>query len=175
MPEVGDIKRCKDIGGYCKGANSHKLIWHACPDCGKERWVRLKDSKRNIRCYSCGNKGNKSQWKGGRIKTSAGYIYIFTEPTDFFYSMANKGATTTRGCRYIAEHRLVVAKKLGRCLHPWEFVHHKNGIKDDNRIENLELISEDRHNQLSLMERRIKALERENKRLKKLLKSGIGR
>ena len=60
---------------------------------------------------------------------------------------------------YVMEHRLVMAKSLGRCLHPFELVHHKNHDKTDNNIENLQLVSDDRHRQITIMENRIKFLE----------------
>jgi len=74
-------------------------------------------------------KGEKaSHWKGGRKIDKDGYIYIF-QPNHPFCN--NVG--------YIFEHRFVIEQKLGRYLEPEERAHHINGIKNDNRIENLQL------------------------------------
>jgi hypothetical protein len=40
---------------------------------------------------------------------------------------------------FVFEHIVVMEEMLGRYLHPGESVHYHNGVKDDNRVENLEL------------------------------------
>lgn len=71
-------------------------------------------------------------WTGGRSLNSSGYIQVFI-PLD------HPMAAYRRIDGYALEHRLVMAEHLGRPLRPNETVHHINGDKTDNRIENLQL------------------------------------
>ena len=66
-------------------------------------------------------------WKGGRTETN-GYIRKLAP-----------GHPRASKSRYVLEHILVMESQLGRFLLPNERVHHKNGRRDDNRPENLEL------------------------------------
>jgi len=138
MPTIGEIKTGKELN---KKGDRSRFIWTSCVECGKERWVPIKKGKpKYSKCSSCCQKG-KIAWnsKGGRARSRQGYVCI-TLPIDSPYvEMAPK-------CRKIFEHRLVMAKHLGRFLLPSEHIHHRNGIKDDNRIENLELVSQLNHN-----------------------------
>jgi hypothetical protein len=66
----------------------------------------------------------------GIKKDKGGYVQVRTIPGDGKFG------------KYTYEHRLVMEKMLGRALVKGETVHHKNGIRNDNRPENLELWSE---------------------------------
>jgi len=147
MPEIGERERSSRLGYKGTAKGDHYYIFKACPDCGKARWVVDQERGRNreFRCRSCSmkksyaegrlriNRGRNSNWKGGRTKTAHGYILIKMIPSDLFYAMAPKS-------NYVFEHRLVMAQHLGRILLRSEQVHHINGNKQDNRIENLDLM-----------------------------------
>jgi len=62
------------------------------------------------------------------------------KPTDDGYILIYAPGHSTRAHGQALEHRVVMAKHIGRKLEPWETVHHINGNKSDNRIENLQLM-----------------------------------
>jgi hypothetical protein len=63
---------------------------------------------------------------------------VLVEANDPYFTMSAEN-TRKWGRGYVLEHRLVMARSLGRPLAPAERVHHRNGKREDNQIENLEL------------------------------------
>lgn len=146
--KIGQIIPGKEIGK--KG----RYIYDSCPNCGKTRFIRL-NAKGRL-CNSCGTSKshkynprvgraeNHYNWKGGLNLNKQGYILEYVKQNNTFYPMA----TNTKGKRfggYILQHRLVMARHLKRYLNSNEIVHHINGNKQDNRIENLKLTIKMKH------------------------------
>ena len=167
LPRLGDTARASDLG--YRGGDLR--VWHACEDCGAERWVCLCHLRRggSRRCRSCQQRRNPPPrmlreahpgWTGGRRVTAQGYVQVRLAPDDPLITMGDK-----RDAR-VLEHRIVMARHLGRPLRRDEQVHHVNGDKLDNRIGNLELLSSRDHTQAHHREvERLKARIRELERL----------
>lgn len=73
-----------------------------------------------------------SRWKGGRWRDDSGYWRVWVALDDPYLEVANASG-------YAMEHRLVMSRAVGRVLGKHETVHHINGDRGDNRIENLQL------------------------------------
>ena len=144
---------------WAVGENHHK--WKSgkatCIDCGK----LLSHWKFGGRCRVCASrlrcgKANRS-WKGGRISAGMGYIKVYTP--------GHPNASRN----YVLEHRLIMEKYLGRYLAKEEIVHHINGVKDDNRIENLAVVNRHTHESNTLLriaQKKIRDLEEKLKVLR---------
>jgi hypothetical protein len=151
VPEIGDKVRGVLIG-KTGTQRSEMYQWAHCAECHATRWVKvLHGAPISQLCRPCAMRQTgktfrgaaKANWKGGRRQNRQGYILVYVQKDDFWASMARFSRGSPGG--YALEHRLVMAKHLGRNLWDWEVVHHKNGIKDDNRIENLELSTNAAH------------------------------
>ena len=92
-------------------------------------------SRKCFHSYYSGTRN--SLYKGGRVKNDRGYILI-----------RKLDHPHVKGNGYVYEHRLVLEEYLGRYLLPTEVVHHLNGIKFDNRIENLKITNNIEHGRI---------------------------
>jgi HNH endonuclease len=119
------LKRRRVADGVCRSPKCERPV-RARGLCATHhtRWLKDQDISPPIR-------GCERWYEGSRRTTSRGYVEV--------YSPEHANASEARGT--VLEHRLVMAEALGRPLTANENVHHLNGVRDDNRLENLELWS----------------------------------
>jgi len=108
-----------------------------CDYCGKTSYrtyvltVRAKRHFCDIDCRTEFEKAieNRPAWKGGQVKM---LDYVFLKVV---------GHPFSNDCGYVKRSRLVMEQYLDRYLTSEETIHHINGIRDDDRLENLMLFA----------------------------------
>lgn len=135
------VLRCRDCQHYWMAAPAPRIKrlredGEPCPHCASKHTqsrAPTADGRYRGVCRTC-----KRQWTVPRApRPFEAKRWIGSNG----YALVNgyKGHPNANESGYILEHVLVVATFIGRALVHGETVHHKNGRKDDNRLENLEL------------------------------------
>lgn len=131
--------RGKTICSYCYERNfryaKNGLKLCAC-GCGEQIKITNRKDSRNQNRFKM-NHDKRREFTRNISPNGYARVRSFTHP---------KRDHTNR----IKEHRLVMEKHLGRYLEPHEHIHHINGIKTDNRLENLQIVTPQEHMSLHI-------------------------
>lgn len=133
-------------GKYCSvkcraNAQTCEKIKCICQTCGNEFSVHPSRKKADP-CEYCSNSCRGKAWLGKGNPTYTGKPYISTHGYMVF--------RPPEGGRPVLVHRYLMEQHLGRKLIPSEIIHHKNGIKADNAIDNLEIHTLASHTRLHI-------------------------
>jgi len=122
---------------YNKGFSTHEIAQKLSTN-QQHVWRWMKKYNIQLRSFISAAKNRKGKFNNKRKRSTQGYILIYYPK----HPKADRYG-------YILEHRLKMEKKLGHYLTFNEIVHHKNGIKNDNRLNNLQLLSRSEHSKLT--------------------------
>lgn len=123
----------------------HSVV-RPCEWCGREmRMSPFRATLQRFCSWTCQVEGRRKaaidrEHNGRRVtRTPAGYIMVW-QPDH---------PASGRYGGWIQEHRLIMERELGRLLEADETVHHRNGVKDDNRPENLVVLLRGEHTKIT--------------------------
>ncbi len=154
--ECQPIKRREQGRDNAKRYRQQRKGKYKCPLCGE---AKDKDASCCWKCYQKSNKGETHHsWKGGKNMHADGYVQIRKPPG---YKGEGKHP-------YILEHRYIWEQAFGP-IPKGIILHHLNGDKTDNRLENLCALHRNEHNPKLILEpfrKRINELETQVKQLK---------
>lgn len=136
----GKRRRCY----YCQIGRRRSGQTMVCKTCGNDFYAPKWADNATYCSRACKAEGQRGiKWgkrePGKRYQRGDGYISIYAPN----HPKASKSGS-------VMEHRLVMEQAIGRYLEASEHVHHINGVRNDNRLENLEVISAGPHALISI-------------------------